>query len=144
MQPMLTLYHWDLPLALHERGGWLERSTVDAFVEYAAAVCDAMGDRVRLWTTLNEPFVASMRGYGSSRLAPGLADGPAALRASHHMMLAHGRALPALRGGARQVGITLNVAPVYPVSESAADLSAARRYGGYLNRWFLDPLLRGS
>ncbi|MFC0532419.1 GH1 family beta-glucosidase [Phytohabitans kaempferiae] len=144
IEPALTLYHWDLPEALHERGGWLERSTVDAFVDFAGAVRDQLGDRVRLWTTLNEPWVAAMLGYGTSLLPPALADGAAALRAAHHLLLAHGQAVPVLRGGDRQVGITVNLSPMVPATSSAEDAAAAERFDGYHNRWFLDPLLRGA
>lgn len=140
--PAITLYHWDLPQALQDKGGWTERSTIDAFARYTEVVAEALGDRVPLWITLNEPWVSSFVGYGSGRHAPGIADGRSALLAAHHLLCAHGAAVPILRETTGKVGITLNLQPARPVSPY--DEAAARRMDGCHNRWFLDPLLRGQ
>jgi beta-glucosidase len=140
--PYPTLFHWDLPQPLQDAGGWPVRATAEAFVPYAEAVARTLGDRVRDWITHNEPWCASLLSHQVGRHAPGLTDWPAALAASHHLLLSHGWAVPVLRGfspGA-QVGITLNLTPAHPASGSAADLDAARHFDGYFNRWFLDPL----
>jgi beta-glucosidase len=105
-----------------------------------------LGDRVHHWITLNEPWVAAYAGYGNGYHAPGIRNPLAAIQATHHFLLAHGLAVPILRGNgdaATRVGITLNLAPVHPASDRSADEDAARRYDGFLNRWFLDPLFRG-
>lgn len=140
--PFVTLYHWDLPQALQDEGGWAGPATADAFASYAATVARRLGDRVAHWITLNEPWVAAFVGHYQGRHAPGLRDLGTALRAAHHLLLAHGRAAAALRAERPrgQVGITLNLAPAVPASAAPADRAAARRYDGYLNRWFLDPL----
>ncbi|WP_062216543.1 GH1 family beta-glucosidase [Streptomyces sp. NBRC 109706] len=145
IQPWVTLYHWDLPQPLEDAGGWPERDTAERFAEYAAVVQQRLGDRVKDWTTLNEPWCSAFLGYASGIHAPGRTDGPAALRAAHHLMLGHGLATRALREqGARDVGITVNLYPVDPATDSAADRDAARRIDGLMNRVFLDPLLRGA
>ena len=140
IQPLVTLYHWDLPAALPD--GWLNRETTSAFEEYGGVAVRAFGDRVKEWITLNEPFCSSFMGYLYGRHAPGLQDLPKALLASHHLLLAHGLAVPVIRSscpGAR-VGITLNESPYYPASRSPEDLDAIRHADGEVNRWFLDPL----
>jgi beta-glucosidase len=144
--PMLTLYHWDLPQALEDEGGWTNRETADRFADYAATVYRALGDRVPLWITLNEPWCSSFIGYYEGRHAPGIKDEAAALAAAHHLLLAHGKATMALRSlGARDgLGITLNLASVHPASGSPADMAAAKRIDGNENRLFLDPLFRAS
>jgi beta-glucosidase len=142
--PAVTLYHWDLPQPLQDAGGWPARSTADAFAEYAMIVADALGDRVPLWITLNEPWVSSFLGYGSGRHAPGVRDGRAALLAAHHQLLAHGLAAGGLRGTAGAVGVTLNLSPVWPAGRDAADAAAAQRMDGNRNKWFLDPILTGA
>jgi beta-glucosidase len=142
IQPWATLYHWDLPQALQDRGGWAASVTVDAFVAYAETVARRLGDRVAGWITHNEPWVVAFVGNYQGRHAPGLHDLRTALQVSHHLLLSHGRAVPVLRAanpGAR-VGITLNLNAVRPASDTPADVAAARRDEGYLNRWFLDPL----
>jgi beta-glucosidase len=146
IEPWLTLYHWDLPQALEDDGGWPERDTAMRFADYATLVHDALGDRVRHWITLNEPWCSSFLGYGSGAHAPGRQDGLAAVRAAHHLMLGHGRAVQALREAdpGIDVGITLNLYAVSPAGESPADLDAARRIDGLANRFFLDPVLRGD
>ena len=146
IQPFVTLYHWDLPQALQDAGGWPERSLVDHFADYTAVVVHRLGDRVQHWMTLNEPWVFSFVGYSEGHHAPGLTDLSAALQAAHHSLLAHGKAADAIRAHSRtepQVGIALNLNHIEPVSDRQADLDAARRHNGYLNRWFLDPLFRG-
>jgi beta-glucosidase len=140
--PFVTLYHWDLPQVLQDRGGWANRETVDAFVEYADTVVARLGDRVTHWITHNEPWCAGFLGHYMGDHAPGLTDLKTALQAVHHLLLSHGRAVPVLRSAraGAQVGITLNLAPGYPVSESPEDQAAAQRFDGFMNRWFLDPL----
>ena len=140
--PWATLYHWDLPQPLEERGGWAERSTAQAFIPFAEAVAQRLGDRVRGFITHNEPWCAAMLGYRDGVHAPGRREPAAALAASHHLLLSHGWAVSALRAIAPKVpvGITLNLAPVHAASGSAADYDARRWLDGDFNRWFLDPL----
>lgn len=140
--PFVTLYHWDLPQALQDAGGWTVRSIAEAFVEYAAALSAKLGDRVQYWITLNEPWCASILSYQLGEHAPGWRDEGAALCAAHHLLLAHGWAVPVIRQNSpgAQVGITLNFSPAEPASPSAADYDAMRRFDGHFNRWFLDPL----
>lgn len=144
--PWLTLYHWDLPQALEEKGGWANRDTAYRFVEYADDVYSALGDRVRHWTTFNEPFCSSLLGYGAGVHAPGRQEPATAIAAVHHQHLAHGLAVKALRSrGAGQLGITLNLSNSIPRdSQDPVDLDAARRFDSLQNRIFLDPILRGS
>lgn len=140
--PWVTLYHWDLPQPLEAAGGWPNRATAEAFAAYAGIVARRLGDRVRHWITLNEPWCSSILGYLRGEHAPGRRDLTAGLAASHTLLLGHGLAVPIIRShspGAR-VGITLNPVPVYPAGEDPLDLEAARRYDGHHNRWFLDPL----
>lgn len=142
IEPFITLYHWDLPQALQDQGGWPARATAEAFVEYADLATRKLGDRVKHWITLNEPFVSAIVGYLEGRHAPGHSDLDEALAAAHHLLLAHGWAVPVLRrniAGA-QVGITLNLSGQTPASPSAADRAAAWHRDGVINRWFLDPL----
>jgi beta-glucosidase len=138
--PMATLYHWDLPSALP--GGWLNRDTAAAFADYAAAAGRALGDRVRLWTTINEPWCAGLLSYHLGEHAPGERVLDHGLQASHHLLLAHGLGMQALRAAAPQaeVGIVLNLESLRPASPTPADRHALRQLDGYLNRWFLDPL----
>ncbi|MHA7263569.1 GH1 family beta-glucosidase [Arthrobacter sp. TMN-37] len=144
--PWLTLYHWDLPQALEEKGGWANRDTAYRFVEYATDVYDALGDRVRHWTTFNEPFCSSLLGYGSGVHAPGRQEPRAAIAAVHHQHLAHGLAVNELRSrGASSLGITLNLSNSIPRDPAdPADLEAARLFDSLQNRIFLDPILRGA
>jgi beta-glucosidase len=145
VQPFPTLYHWDLPQALQDAGGWPGRETVHAFADYAAVVGRRLGDRVRWWTTHNEPFVAAVLGHFTGEHAPGLTDPRAALQAAHHLLLSHAEAAQALRSAAPvRVGIALNLQPVHPASPSPEDQQAARRFDGLVNRWFLDPLFHAS
>lgn len=140
--PFITLYHWDLPQALQDEGGWPSRSTAEAFVTYADVVSQRLGDRVKNWITHNEPWVTAFMGYWMGQHAPGMQDFAQAIRASHHLLLSHGWAVPVIRQNSpgAQVGITLNLGQVYAASSSAADYQARRYDDGYLNRWFLDPL----
>ena len=146
IQPFATLYHWDLPQVLEDRGGWPARATVDAFASYVEAVADRLGDRVQHWITHNEPWVAAWLGYGLGKHAPGRTSDAEALAAAHHLMLSHGRAVEILRRRApdASVGITLNLLPVYPASASERDLDATRHEDGLHNRWFLDPIFLGA
>jgi beta-glucosidase len=144
--PWVTLYHWDLPQNLEDAGGWPERDTAQRFAEYALAVYERLHDRVKHWTTLNEPWCSSILGYCAGAHAPGVQDPGASLRAAHHLMLGHGLAIEAMRarGDAASVfGITVNLSPTEPASDDPADVDAARRADGLANRLFLDPLLRG-
>lgn len=144
--PWLTLYHWDLPQALEEKGGWANRDTAYRFVDYANDVYTALGDRVQHWTTFNEPFCSSLLGYASGVHAPGRQEPRAAISAVHHQHLAHGLAVNALRQrGAQNLGITLNLSNSIPRDpQDPIDLDAARRFDSLQNRIFLDPILRGS
>ena len=141
--PWLTLYHWDLPQALEERGGWTNRETAFRFEEYAATVYERLGDRVDHWTTFNEPLCSSLIGYGAGEHAPGRQNPRAALAALHHQHLAHGLATRTLRElGAKHIGITLNLTNAIPNDpEDEADVDAARRLDAIWNRAFLEPLL---
>lgn len=145
--PWLTLYHWDLPQALQDRGGWTNRDIAELFAEYAGDVHDALGDRVGVWTTLNEPWCASFLSYTAGVHAPGHYSVAEGLLASHHLLLGHGLAARELRArnADLNLGITLNLTVAEPVDPTdAADLDAVRRVDGQFNRWFLDPLFRGS
>ena len=145
IEPWVTLYHWDLPDALERSGGWPARETAERFAEYAELTVAALGDRVRYWTTLNEPWCSAFLGYASGEHAPGRHDPAAAVAATHHLLLGHGLAVQALRArGAQQVGITLNLHPVRPLTDEPGVLDAARRVDGMQNRILLDPLLRGG
>jgi beta-glucosidase len=147
IQPFPTLYHWDLPQALQDQGGWPRRETVGAFAEYARVVAGRLGDRVRWWTTHNEPFIVAVFGHLTGEHAPGVRDVAAALQAAHHLLLSHGEAARAVRAAAKvpvQVGIALNLIPVHPATASAEDAAAARRMDGLVNRFFLDPLFRAA
>ena len=143
--PWVTLYHWDLPQALEDEGGWTNRSTVDAFVEFTHAVSGRLGDRVAHWITHNEPWCVSVLGHAQGAHAPGKRSWPDALIASHHLLLSHGRAAQVIRRNAHRakVGITLNVSECEPASPSEADHIAARQFDGELIRWFLDPIYLG-
>jgi beta-glucosidase len=139
--PALTLYHWDLPQALQDEGGWGSRGTIDAFVGYADVLSRELGDRVALWMTHNEPWVVAFEGHATGEHAPGLRDPRLAVRVAHNLLVSHGLAVPVLRAnGAREVGITINAWPVAPASEDAEDAAAAERSYARDVSWFLDPL----
>lgn len=147
VKPWLTLYHWDLPQALEEKGGWANRDTSFLFRDYALNMHDALGDRVGVWTTLNEPWCSSFLSYAAGVHAPGRQSKPAGLAAGHHLLLGHGLAVEALRerDPALELGITLNLTVAKPVDPaSPGDLDAARRIDGQFNRFFLDPIFRGA
>jgi beta-glucosidase len=147
IEPVVTLYHWDLPQALEDEGGWAARDTAGRFSEYAARMGAELGDRVQRWSTINEPWCASMLGYGAGLHAPGRTDPGAAVAAAHHLLLAHGLGVDALRAGVRrdaEVGITLNPYPVIAAGERDEDLDAARRVDGVANRLWYDAVLRGT
>jgi beta-glucosidase len=146
VEPFVTLYHWDLPQALEDRGGWTVRETVDAFAEYTELVAARIGDRVAHWITQNEPWVVAWLGYGLGQHAPGRTSEADAVAAGHHVLLAHGRALEVLRRDApgAHVGIGLDVIPMHPLTASDADVRAARLEDAVRNRWFLDPVFRGE
>ena len=147
IQPVVTLYHWDLPQALQDRGGWANRATVDAFVRYASVVHDALGADVDTWTTMNEPWCSAFLGHAQGRHAPGLTDPRAAYRAAHHLLLAHGDGVAAMRraaGPAHRFGIVLNLYGIRPGSDDPADRAAAHLVDGLQNRLWLDATLRGG
>lgn len=145
IMPNATLFHWDLPAALDDRGGWLNRDVADWFGDYAAAVFARLGDRVPLWATLNEPWVVTDGGYLHGALAPGHRNLYEAPIASHNLLRAHGRGVQAFRASActGKVGLVVNLEPKDPATESAADVAAARRGDAYMNRQYLDPVFKG-
>ncbi len=144
--PYLTLNHWDLPLELQASGGWAHRDTVHRFVEYAQGMASRLGDRVRAITTHNEPWVMAMLGHETGIFAPGIKSRAVASQVSHHLLLSHGLALQALRadGCKADLGIVLNLSPIYPATNSAADRAQARLDDGRLIRWYMDPLFKGA
>jgi beta-glucosidase len=146
IEPMVTLYHWDLPTVLEDEGGWPARGTVHAFVQFAEVVAGRLGDRVTHWITHNEPWVVAWVGYGWGEHAPGRTSPADAIAAAHHLLLSHGLACQAIRAaspGAR-LGIALNLTDAVPASEKPEDAAAAAELDGEQNRWFLDPLFRGE
>ncbi|MFF3866210.1 GH1 family beta-glucosidase [Micromonospora sp. NPDC001898] len=146
VDPWVTLYHWDLPQELEDAGGWPARDTAHRFADYAMLVFDALGDRVRTWTTLNEPWCSAMLGYAYGEHAPGRRDLGDAIAAAHHLLLGHGLAIRRIRAAATapvEVGITLNLATAEPATDSAADRDAARAADGLGARLYLDPLVHG-
>jgi beta-glucosidase len=144
LDPYPTLYHWDLPQALQDEGGWPERATASRFADYAATIVQRLGDRVVRWATLNEPWCAAFLGHASGVHAPGWRDAGAAIAASHHLLLAHGLAVDAMRAirPSLEIGLVLNPAPVVGLDGVGDD--AVRRIDGLRNRWFLDPVLTGA
>jgi len=144
IEPMVTLYHWDLPAPLDDLGGWLNPDVAHWFADYAAAVFARLDGRVKLWATLNEPWVVTDGGYLCGVLAPGHRSRFEAPIASHHLLRAHGEAVRAYRSAGRhRIGIVVNLEPKYPASESDADRAATLRADAYMNRQYLDPLFRG-
>ncbi|MDN5892913.1 MAG: GH1 family beta-glucosidase [Nocardioides sp.] len=145
IEPMATLYHWDLPQALEDEGGWLNRDTAERFAEYAALCGMRFGDRVTQWIPVNEPNVASLMGYALGMHAPGKTLMFDALPASHHLLLGHGLAAKALRAtGAKSIGTANNHAPMWPASEEPGDVSAAGMFDDIWNNLFADPILLGE
>ncbi len=144
VQPVPTLYHWDLPLALQEQGGWFARATADAFAEYVAHVVDRLGDRVGTWLTMNETSVHTLYGHGLTDHAPGLGLGVDAMLAGHHQLLAHARAVEVLRAaGPSRVGIVNQHYPVHAASDDPADVEAAAAFAALTVWAFSDPVLAG-
>jgi len=144
IRPFTTLYHWDLPSALQHTGGWTSRETSYRFAEYATIVAERLGDRVSEWVTLNEPLCSAWIGHLEGRMAPGMRDLRSAVHASHHLLLAHGLAVQALRSVATKtpsVGIVNNLSPCEPATDTPTDIEAAMRADGHTNRWWLDPLV---
>ncbi|HEY0178152.1 MAG TPA: GH1 family beta-glucosidase [Dokdonella sp.] len=144
IEPLLTLYHWDLPAALDDRGGWLNRDVADWFAEYASVVYRRLDGRVKKWATLNEPWVVTDGGYLHGALAPGHRNRFEAPIASHHLLRAHGAAVQAYRAeGRHEIGLVVNLEPKYAASDSPEDRAAVRRADAYMNRQYLDPVFLG-
>ena len=145
IEPLVTLYHWDLPAALDDRGGWLNPDVADWFADYATAAYKLLDGRVKKWVTLNEPWVVADGGYLHGILAPGHSSAYEAVRASHNLMRAHGAGVAAYRAvGRHEVGLVLNLEPKVPASDSPEDVAATARADAYMNRQYLDPLFRGQ
>lgn len=147
IKPAVTLYHWDLPMWAHEQGGWTNRESVNWFLEYAEKCYKELDEQVDMWITHNEPWCAGFLGYHLGIHAPGHTNMEEALKAVHHILLSHGEAVELLKGkfkSSTPIGITLNLSPMYPATSSANDRLAANNADGYTNRWFLDPVLKGS
>lgn len=148
IKPNATLYHWDLPEGLDERGGWLNRNIAEWFCDYAVTMFDALGDRVEMWSTLNEPWVVTDGGYLAGVLAPGHSSLFEAPVATHNLLRAHGTAVERFRSTTAakkgKIGLVVNLEPKYPASESAEDLDAVRRADAYMNRQYLDPVFLGK
>lgn len=145
IQPFATLYHWDLPQSLQDRGGWANPDSVKWFADYTDLITRRLGDRVRNWITHNEPWVVAFMGHWSGRHAPGIRDLPTAFRVAHHLLLSHGAAVPVIRRNApnAQVGITLDVHRYEPATPATQDVEATVRQDGVHHRLFLDPVFRG-
>jgi beta-glucosidase len=141
--PFVTLYHWDLPQALEDAGGWPVRATAEAFADYAGIVAARLGSRVRTIATLNEPWVVADHGYRIGTHAPGRSDPVAAIAAAHHLLVAHGLGMQAIRAATptTAAGIVLNIGPEHPASPHPLDVEEAARAHDWLNRWYLDPLV---
>ncbi len=145
IQPMATLYHWDLPQALEDRGGWASAESVEWFAEYAALMYRALDDRVRLWATLNEPWVVVNEGYVEGRHAPGRCDPAEAAAVAKKLLKAHAAAVTEYRAiGKHSIGLVVNLVPIHAATDDVADQGAANRLDVYLNRQFLDPVLLGE
>ena len=148
IKPNVTLFHWDLPEALDDRGGWLNRDVADWFGDYATTMFEVLGDRVDMWSTLNEPWVVTDGGYLSGVLAPGHSNLFEAPIAAHNLLRSHGAAVERFRSTKAakkgKIGITVNLEPKYPASDSPQDLAAVRRADAYINRQYLDPVFMGQ
>ncbi|PXX45387.1 GH1 family beta-glucosidase [Undibacterium pigrum] len=142
LQPWATLYHWDLPQYLQDQGGWLQRDTAHAFVEFADVMSKHLGDRVKHWITHNEPWCTAMLGHADGIHAPGIKDFKTAIQVCHHVLLSHGLATPVIRANVpdARVGLALNLHPISAASDKPEDFAAARLHDGLRNRWYLDPL----
>lgn len=147
IEPAVTLYHWDLPQALQDLGGWGNRDTTDYYTEYASYMFQVLGDRVKKWMTFNEPWVSAFAGHYQGRHAPGLTDLALAVQVSHHLLLSHAKAVQAYHAVDRdggKIGIVLNLYPIHPASSTPADQAAAERVNEQINRWFLEPVFTGN
>jgi beta-glucosidase len=147
IKPFVTLYHWDLPQSLQDRGGWYSRETAQRLADYADIATRAFGDRVKNWATLNEPWTFCWSGHATGEDAPGLIDGVrGGITASHHALLGHGLSVPVIRRNVpdAKVSIVLDLNVAEPASDAPGDVAAARRFDGAQNRWYLDAVFRGS
>ena len=147
IEPLATLYHWDLPQALHDAGGWPARDTAERFADYAALMYEHLGDGVARWVTHNEPWVTAFLGHAYGTKAPGQRNWAEAFVVAHHVLLSHGLAVRAFREvGPRDgaIGITLDFEPGYALTTADSDRDAAQRWDAFRNRWFLDPIMRGA
>jgi beta-glucosidase len=145
LKPFATLYHWDLPSALMDRGGWMNRDIAQIFADYAALIAHRFGDRLEAIATINEPWCVAFLSHYLGIHAPGLRDIRATARVMHHVLLAHGTAVGALRSeGARNIGIVTNLQKIEPASEAAEDVAAAHTFDGIFNRWYLDGIYKGK
>ncbi|HEY5585226.1 MAG TPA: GH1 family beta-glucosidase [Ruminiclostridium sp.] len=146
IKPAVTLYHWDLPQKLQDIGGWANRAVTDYFEQYARYVYSQLGDIVPMWITFNEPYCTAFVGNWVGRHAPGLKDYETAVLVSHHLLLAHGKAVKTYRemGFDGEIGITLNMNYPYPKTDSPENIKAAELSHAVLNRWFADPVFKGS
>ncbi len=145
IQPHVTLFHWDLPLALHDSiGGWISRGIVPLFADYAAEVARRFGDRLASISTINEPWCVATLGYETAQFAPGQTSRATAAQVSHYLMMAHGAAINAMRANTKTpLGIVLNHTPAYPAEATEADRQAARIDDGLNVRWYMDPIFKG-
>jgi beta-glucosidase len=146
IDPCLTLYHWDLPQALQDRGGWGNRDVIAWFADYAQVLYEKLGDRVKTWYTHNEPWVVAWAGHAIGRHAPGATDPQLALQVCHHLLMSHAAAIEAYRatGQGGKIGAVLNLYPMVPATDSAEDRAASHLLDGHHNRWWLDPVLKGT
>jgi beta-glucosidase len=142
IEPWLTLYHWDLPQVLQDRGGWANRESVEWFTEYASVMAEHFSGRVKNWMTINEPWVVAVLGHLEGLFAPGISDWPTTLAAGHHLLMAHGSATRAIKERIpdAHVGLSLDCRPAVPASTGSADAAAAHHFDGFRNRWFFDPV----
>lgn len=145
IEPYVTLYHWDLPQALQDLGGWANPDSPRWFADYCALVFERLGGRVKHWITLNEPYCAAFLGNYEGRMAPGLHDFSTAVRVAYHLYIGHGLVVKQFRGSGLpgEIGIALNLMGRLPLTQKPEDIAAAKRADGYLNRWFIEPLLLG-
>ena len=145
IEPLITLYHWDLPAALDDRGGWLNRDCAEWFADYAAVLFRKLDDRVKLWATVNEPWVVADGGYLFGALAPGHRNRFEAPIASHNLLRSHGAAVQAYRAeGRHPIGMVVNIEPKHAASDDPADVAATARADAYMNRQYLDPIFFGT
>ena len=146
IEPVITLYHWDLPQSLQDIGGWESNKTIEAFVNYAEVIFKTFKGKVKKYITHNEPFVVSMLGNSKGLHAPGIKDHKVALKVAHNLLRSHGLAVKKFRNLDIQgeIGITLNLTKAYSFSKKDEDIKAAKLFEDYINNWFLDPILKGK